>query len=163
MSGFHWNRLSSVKCIVIGRCFIFGFKQSNLCYLVLSVTKLNIMSQRPGDDIGRKYCGSQKGPKSKTKTDQRIIKGALDNYFNDWGYSPNTIPHWRWRQCRQQCCSGSGFSESRIRIFGYFLDPEPDWISFLLKPDPDTDYPKRYAWNTFYFFTFWLFPAKFFW
>jgi len=25
-----------------------------------------------------------------------------------------------------------------------FLDPEPDWISFLLKPDPDPDYPKRF-------------------
>ena len=23
-----------------------------------------------------------------------------------------------------------------------FLDPEPDWVSFLLKPDPD--YPKRF-------------------
>ena len=42
---------------------------------------------------------------------------------------------------------GSGFLDN-------FLDPEPDWISFLLKPDPDTDYPKRYAWNTFYFLTF---------
>jgi len=31
--------------IVIGRCFVFGFKLSNLCYLVLSVAKLNIMSQ----------------------------------------------------------------------------------------------------------------------
>ena len=38
----------------------------------------------------------------------------------------------------------------RSRIFGVrsgenyenFLDPEPDWISFLLKPDPD--YPKRF-------------------
>jgi len=37
---------------------------------------------------------------------------------------------------------GSGFLDN-------FLDPEPDWISYLLKPDPDTDYPKRYAWNTF--------------
>jgi len=53
-----------------------------------------------------------------------------------------------------QCCSGSGFLEN-------FLDPDPDWISFLLKPD--TDYPKRYAWSTLYFFTFWFFPAKFFW
>ena len=42
---------------------------------------------------------------------------------------------------------GSGFLEN-------FLDPEPDWISFLLKPDPEPDYPKRYAWKTFYFFTF---------
>jgi len=42
---------------------------------------------------------------------------------------------------------GSGFLDN-------FLDPVPDWISFLLKPYPDTDYPKRYAWNTFYFFTF---------
>jgi len=25
-----------------------------------------------------------------------------------------------------------------------FLDPEPDWISILLKPDPDPDYPKRF-------------------
>jgi len=40
------------------------------------------------------------------------------------------------------------------RFLDNFLDPEPDWISFLLKPDPETDYPKRYAWNTFYFFTF---------
>jgi len=23
------------------------------------------------------------------------------------------------------------------KIFEIFLDPEPDWISFLLKPDPD--------------------------
>jgi len=38
----------------------------------------------------------------------------------------------------------------RIRIFGvrsgrimrFFVDPEPDWISFLLKPDPD--YLKRF-------------------
>jgi len=27
------------------------------------------------------------------------------------------------------------------KIYEIFLDPEPDWISFLLKPDPD--YPKR--------------------
>jgi len=40
------------------------------------------------------------------------------------------------------------------------LDPETDWISFLLKPDPD--YPKRYAWNTFYFFTFDFFLQNFF-
>ena len=24
------------------------------------------------------------------------------------------------------------------------MDPEPDWISFLLKPDPDPGYPKRF-------------------
>ena len=30
---------------------------------------------------------------------------------------------------------GSGFLDN-------FLDPEPDWISFLRKPDPD--YPKRF-------------------
>ena len=58
------------------------------------------------------------------------------------------LPH------RQQCCSGSGFSESRTGFLDDFLVPEPDWISFLLKLDPDTDYPKRYAWNTFYLFTF---------
>jgi len=36
------------------------------------------------------------------------------------------------------------------RFLENFLDLEPDWISFLLKPDPDTDYPKRYVWNTFF-------------
>jgi len=30
------------------------------------------------------------------------------------------------------------------KIYEIFLDPEPDWISFLLKPDPDPDYPKRF-------------------
>jgi len=30
------------------------------------------------------------------------------------------------------------------KICEIFLDPDPDWISFLLKPDPDPDYPKRF-------------------
>jgi len=44
-------------------------------------------------------------------------------------------------------------------IFEIFLDPEPDWISFLLKPDPDPDYPKRFEHNLF-FFAFCFFSAK---
>jgi len=58
-----------------------------------------------------------------------------------------------------ECTHGSVVPDPNFRSLGSgfldnFLDPELDWISFLLKPDPDTDYPKRYAWNTFYFFAF---------
>jgi len=66
-----------------------------------------------------------------------------------------------------ECTHGSVVPDPNFRSLGSgfldnFLDPEPDWISFLLKPDPDTDYPNRYAWNTFYFFAFRFFAAKFF-
>jgi len=30
---FHCNHFSRVKCIVIDRCFVFDFKQSNLAYI----------------------------------------------------------------------------------------------------------------------------------
>jgi len=40
-----------------------------------------------------------------------------------------------------------------------FLDPEPDWISFLLKPDPD--YPKRFE-QFLIFLRFVFFLRKFY-
>jgi len=43
------------------------------------------------------------------------------------------------------------------RIIKIFLDPAPDWISFLLKPDPD--YPKRFE-HFLIFLRFVFFPAK---
>jgi len=45
------------------------------------------------------------------------------------------------------------------KIFGIFLDPEPDWISFLLKPDPD--YPKRFE-HYLIFLRFVFFLRKFY-
>jgi len=48
---------------------------------------------------------------------------------------------------------GSGFLEN-------FLDPEPDWISFLLKPDPYTDYPKGLRLEHLLFFHVLIFSCK---
>ena len=41
-----------------------------------------------------------------------------------------------------------------------FLDPEPDWISFLLKPDPDDQ--KRFE-HFLIFLRFVFFLRKFYW
>jgi len=42
-----------------------------------------------------------------------------------------------------------------------FLDPEPDWISIFLKPDPDPDYPKRFE-HFLIFLRFVFFLRKFY-
>jgi len=42
-----------------------------------------------------------------------------------------------------------------------FLVPESDWISFLLKPDPDQDYPKRFE-HFLIFLRFVFFLRKFY-
>ena len=47
------------------------------------------------------------------------------------------------------------------KIYEIFLDPEPDWISFLLKPDPDPDYPKRFE-HFLIFLRFSFFLRKFY-
>ena len=47
-------------------------------------------------------------------------------------------------------------------IYEIFLDPELDWISFLLKPDPDPDYPKRFE-HFLIFLRFVFFLRKFYW
>ena len=47
------------------------------------------------------------------------------------------------------------------KIFEIFLDPEPDWISFLLKPDPHPDYPKRFE-HYLIFLRFVFFLRKFY-
>ena len=57
-----------------------------------------------------------------------------------------------------QCCSGSGFWSPIRKIYEIFLDSEPDWISFLLKPDPD--YPKRFE-HFLIFLRFVFFLRKF--
>jgi len=58
-----------------------------------------------------------------------------------------------------QCCSGLDFWSPIREIYEIFLDPEPDWISFLLKPDPDPDYPKRFE-HFLFFLRFVFFSAK---
>jgi len=46
------------------------------------------------------------------------------------------------------------------QIYEIFLDPETDWISFLLKPDPDPDYPKPFE-HFLIFLCFVFFLRKF--
>ena len=92
---------------------------------------------------------------SRKKAHQIFAKTLQINSFFQifWGWTPDSS-----QRVGTSVVPDPDFWSPIRQNYEIFLDPEPDWISFLLKPDPDPDYPKRF--EQFLIFLRFFFPAK---
>jgi len=75
--GFHCNQFPRVKYIVIGKCFVFGFKQPNLGYLLrirFVCNEAKYYESKTKRHRPKILGGNEKRPKAKEKTDRSIKK-----------------------------------------------------------------------------------------
>jgi len=74
-SDFHCNHFPRAKYIVIGRCFVFGFKQSNLGYLLrirFVCNEAKYYESKTKRHRPKILGGNEKRPEAKAKTDRSI-------------------------------------------------------------------------------------------